>query len=87
MGLWRIALWGGAGLLLLLPAIAMQFTTEVRWGGEDFLAFAALLLVACGLFEIVTRRSTRRSARTTAGGAILIAFLLVWAELAVGILH
>lgn len=87
IGLWRIALWCGAGSLLILPAIAMQFTTEVRWGAEDFLAFAAMLMVACGLFEIVMRRSTRRSVRSTAGGVIVVAFLAVWAELAVGILH
>ena len=87
IAVWRIALWGAAASLLLLPAIAMLFTTEVRWGAEDFLAFAAMLLVACGLFEIVMRRSTRRSVRRTAGGVIVVAFLLVWAELAVGFLH
>lgn len=27
----RWVVWGGAGCLLLLPAVAMQFTSEVDW--------------------------------------------------------
>jgi hypothetical protein len=29
---------GHGGTLLLLPLVAMQFTREVNWGLEDFLA-------------------------------------------------
>jgi len=28
---WRIAIWGSAAFLLLLPLVAMQFTGEVVW--------------------------------------------------------
>ena len=28
---WRVIMWGTAAFLLLLPAIAMQFTGEVTW--------------------------------------------------------
>ena len=35
---WRLALWGGIALLLVLPALAMQFTREVNWGPGDFAA-------------------------------------------------
>ena len=44
----RPLLWGGAGLLLLAPLVAMQFTREVNWTVSDFL-FAALLVVSLGV--------------------------------------
>jgi hypothetical protein len=28
---WRLAIWGTAALILLLPLLAMQFTDEVAW--------------------------------------------------------
>lgn len=82
---WRAALWGAAALLLLLPWVAMQFTGEVRWDFGDFVIFGAMLVVACGAFEIVARLTADRRNRGLAGAAIVAVFLLVWAELAVGI--
>lgn len=84
---WRLALWGGAALLLLLPAVAMRFTAEIRWDAGDFVLFAAMLAIACGVFEAVMRLTEGRLGRWLAGGAIVAAFLLIWAELAVGLLH
>ena len=36
---WRIAAWGLAGLILLLPLVAMQFTDEVEWTASDFVPY------------------------------------------------
>ncbi len=81
----RLALWGFAGLLLLIPAVAMQFTTEVRWGKEDFLA-AAVLLGGAGLgIELAVRLIKSRRVMFAVIAIVLLALLLVWAELAVGI--
>lgn len=83
---WRAALWGLAGILLLLPAIAMQFTSEVAWGGEDFLA-AALIIGGAGLaIELAVRLLCTPAQRYLAGGAAVLLALAIWAELAVGIL-
>lgn len=82
---WRFILWGCALLLLVLPGIAMQFTAEVRWGPGDFMAFGLLLALACGAFEGLLRRTADRRLRWGGGAAILGLFLLVWAELAVGV--
>lgn len=82
---WRAVLWGAAALLLLLPWVAMQFTAEVRWDLADFVLFGAMLVAACGGFEIVARLTADRRHRWLAGAAIAAVFLLVWAELAVGI--
>lgn len=79
----RKAGWGLAAALLLAPALAMQVTEQVNWGAGDFLA-AALLLGAAGLGLELAARLPRR-ARLAAGAAVLVAMLLVWAELAVGL--
>lgn len=84
---WRLALWCGALLLLVLPWAAMQVTAEVRWDLADFLVFGAMLAVACGAFEAAVRLTADRRRRWWAGAAILFVFLLVWAELAVGIFN
>lgn len=85
-GRWRPLMWGAAGLLLVLPLIAQQFTAEVNWGGEDFLVFGAMLVAACAGFELVARLTARPAGRLLGGLAIAAVFLLVWAQLAVGIL-
>jgi hypothetical protein len=73
------------GLLLLVPFIAMQFTDEVNWSGADFLVAGALLLGLFAVVELISVVITMKSHRLLLGGVALIVFLLVWAELAVGI--
>lgn len=82
----RLAIWGTAALLLLLPAIAMQFTPEVRWGPVDFLVFGAMLLTACGAYELAASMARTNTYLAAAGIAIGAGFFLVWANLAVGII-
>jgi hypothetical protein len=72
-------------LLLLIPLIAMQFTEEVDWSPFDFLVMAILLLGTGLLCEFVLRKVKKTTYRIALVVTILIAFLLVWAELAVGI--
>jgi len=83
---WRIAVWGGASLLLLLPWVAMQFTGEVNWGSADFVIFGALLFAGCGTYELTTRMTGNRAYRIGVGIAFAAAFLLVWISLTVGII-
>jgi len=83
---WRIAVWGGAALLLLLPLVAMQFTTEVVWTGFDFLLFGVMLAVLGGGIELAVRMSRHYAYRAAAGIALVTGFLLVWMNLAVGII-
>ena len=71
--------------LLLVPFIAMQFSSEVQWTGFDFLV-AGILLLAAGLtLELILRKAATTRQRIILGIALLIVFLLVWAELAVGV--
>ncbi|WP_222184795.1 hypothetical protein [Geminicoccus harenae] len=83
---WRIAAWAGAGALLLLPAIAMQVTDEVAWGPADFVLFGAMLAMGLGGYELATRTTGGRRYRAAAALALATAFLLVWMNLAVGLI-
>ena len=43
----RILGWLGVAAILIAPAIAMRFTTEVNWTQSDFV-FAGILLIGGG---------------------------------------
>lgn len=80
-----VAILISIALLLLIPLIAMQFTTAVNWTFIDFVA-AAILLLAAGLsIEFGLRKIKAKPYRIALVLIILSALLLVWAELAVGI--
>ena len=83
---WRIAVWGTAALLLLLPLIAMQFTDEVNWDETDFLVFGAMVAAAGGTYELAARTTDNSTYRAAVGVALAAAFILVWINLAVGII-
>jgi len=72
--LWRIAGWGCAGALLLLPAAAMQFTHEVVWSGSDFAVMGAMLLLAGLALEGLVRASRSTPYRLGAGIAVAALF-------------
>ena len=82
----RVAIWGFAGSLFLLPLVAMQFTSEVNWDGFDFLVWGLMLLVACGTYELVSRMWPNRAYRLGVGAAIGTGFLVFWANGAVGMI-
>ncbi len=82
----RMLPWIVAALLLLMPMVAMQFTDEVNWDGTDFLVFGAMLLGACGAYELATRMTGNAAYRAAFGVAVVAAFILIWMNLAVGII-
>lgn len=81
----RLPVRGGAAALLLLPAVAMQFTREVQWTASDFMAMGALLATVCGLHELGARLSRDTFFRAGVGVAAFATFLQLWLDLAVGI--
>ena len=72
-------------ILLLIPFIAMQFTDKVSWTSLDFVVMGILLLSTGLLYELMMRKVTRTKYRIILSIAILVTFLIVWTELAVGI--
>lgn len=75
----------GTGFVLLMPLVAMQFTEEVNWKIGDFIVMGILLFSAGLAYELLTRKLSTTTYRIAVGIAIGILFLLIWAELAVGI--
>lgn len=79
----RIAL--GTALILLVPLVAMQFSDEVDWSPFDFIVAGALLFGSGFTYELIARRARNLTYRIAIGVAVLAALLLVWVNLAVGI--
>ena len=75
-----------AAFILSLPLAAMQFTDEVVWDLADF-AVAGALLVGTGLLYVLAARTASNiTYRAAVGLALAAALLLVWINLAVGII-
>lgn len=72
-------------LLLLFPLVGTLVSNEVNWSFFDFIVMGMLiLLVSFGIKQIIKRTNSMHY-RILLIGSILLLFLLVWVELAVGI--
>lgn len=83
----RTTYWIIAALLMLSAAMANQFSDEFIWTKFDFLVFGIMLLGAGLAIELVLHFAQKPKYQLGLIIAVAIAFLLVWAELAVGIFH
>lgn len=73
-------------IILLIPFIAMQFTNEVAWSLTDFI-LAGVILFSTGLALVtLIRLSTNIVYKAGVVLAIGATFLLIWANLAVGLI-
>ena len=74
---------GIAILILVIPLIAMQFTSEVNWDIGDFI-IAGILLFGTGiLLELILAKSKKY--KTVLIVTVIVLLLLIWIEMAVGI--
>lgn len=72
-------------VILMVPLIAMRVTGEVDWSSMDFVIMGILLLGTGLTFDLVSRKIRSRTNRLVFGIMLATLFLLIWAELAVGI--
>ncbi len=73
-------------VIMSLPLVAMQFTHEVNWSPADF-AIAWSLMAGVGMaYHLATSRERNFLYRMAMGLALVTAFVLVWVNLAVGII-
>lgn len=77
----------GILFILLIPLVAMQFTTEVQWSVTDFIVMGVLLVLFVISLETIFRLVHGNRLRTLLIATIALIFLLIWAELAVGIFN
>lgn len=84
---WRILRWGGAAALLTVPAIAMWMGAPgVDWSVSDFVIMGLLFAIVLSAYEFIAGRGSLLAYRAGAAIAVLAIFLLIWVNLAVGII-
>ena len=72
-------------LLLLFPLVGTLVSNEVNWSFFDFIVMGMLILLVSFGIKLIIKRTNSMHYRILLIGSILLIFLLVWAELAVGI--
>jgi hypothetical protein len=78
---WRLIGWAIPVALLAIPWLA-----KWPWTAGDFIVAAAMFGIVGGTFELAVRASGNGAYRGGAAVALATAFLLVWINLAVGII-
>ena len=71
--------------LLLIPLIGMTSTDEINWSPFDFFTMGSLLILLGIGINLVSSRVKNLKYRVLYIGVIVIIFMLIWAELAVGL--
>lgn len=72
-------------LILAIPLIAMQFTSEVNWTISDFLIMGFLLYLTAFCINFIIKKVSQPGKRFFYIALAFLILLLIWAELAVGI--
>ena len=73
------------GVLLMVPLVAMQVTSEVDWNIFDFVVMGTLISTVGFSFVVASRLISNKVQLAVVGLTLLVAFLWIWAELAVGV--
>jgi hypothetical protein len=74
---------GIPAFILMIPVVAMQFSSEWDWDVSDFIIIGTLLVSAVLLYEFASRKMSKH--KTAIAIAIVLGVAFIWAELAVGI--
>lgn len=82
--MWFVALATSA--VLMVPLVAMLFTNEVNWDLFDFVAMGSLLFGSGLMYVLISRKLDNIAYRTAVGVAVVAGILLIWVNLAVGII-
>lgn len=72
-------------LLLLIPLVGMLFTDEIKWSLFDFIVMGGLILIFSTGIYFVTNKTKSVKNRLILIAILVMLFLLIWGELAVGI--
>ena len=75
---WRIARWSGAVLLVLTPAVMMQFIPDWHWTIGSFVAAGIVIGSFLLLYELAERASGSRAYRAGIAVALVTSFLTIW---------
>ena len=73
--------------LLIIPLLGILLTDVVEWGGFDFLLMGSLLLVLGIAINLTLLNIKYFNKRIAIIFFIILIFLLIWVELAVGVFN
>jgi uncharacterized membrane protein YfcA len=73
------------GIVVFIPFIAMLITDEVRWNTFDFVLMDLMIFSSVLLGVTFQKKIKNPKKRILVMIILLLLFLLIWAELAVGI--
>jgi len=73
--------------LLIIPLLGVILTNSVEWSMFDFLLMGSLLLVLGIGIELTSLNFKQLNTRIAIISFIILIFLLIWIELAVGIFN
>ena len=73
-------------LLLCIPLIGNIFVDGFSWSFFDFIIMGSLILLFSSGINLVLLRQKSIQYNATVIGVLVLIFLIIWAELAVGIL-
>lgn len=71
--------------ILVIPIIAMQFSTEINWASSDFIIAGVLLFCTGFICEYILRKVKKKENQAALCIAIILILVLTWVELAVGV--
>ncbi len=74
------------GGILLIPFIGTQVSREMNWSAFDFIVIGILLFGATLAYELISSRVNNSAYKIATGVAVVTAVLLMWVNLAVGII-
>jgi hypothetical protein len=83
LNLWRIVGWSIPVILLILPAVAMHYTSEVDWSPADFVVMGAIFAIIGLGVEFLVRQSRSTAYRIASVVALVTAFFTIWVNAAV----
>lgn len=82
--MWYVAF--ATASILMVPLVAMLFTNEVNWSFFDFIVMGILLFGTGLTYVLLSRISDSITYRIAVGVAVGTGLLLIWVNLAVGII-
>ena len=69
----------------MIPLLAMQFTDDINWSIFDFVVMGFLLLFFSLGIDVTMKKVKNENIKILYVVLTILIFLLIWAELAVGI--
>jgi hypothetical protein len=76
----------GTAAILMIPFVGMRISNDWNWSLFDFIVMGALIFGTGLAYVLITRKGGPMAYRLAVGMALAAAFLLVWLNLAVGII-